>query len=87
MNPMMMLMQAMQGGGNPLAFIQQHAASNPKFQQLQQIVGGKNPQELRQIADNMLRQRGSSIEQAEQMYSQQMGQVNAPMGYTRQGKA
>lgn len=76
MNPFMMLMQAMQGGGNPMTFIQQHAASNPQFQQLHQIVGGKNPQELRQIADNMLRQRGSSIEQLEQ----QMG------AYARGGK-
>lgn len=75
MNPMMMLMQAIRGGGNPMAFIQQQAGNNPQFQQLQQIVSGKSPQELRQIADNMLRQRGSSIAQAEQMYSQQMGQM------------
>lgn len=76
MNPMMMLMQAMQGGGNPMAFIQQQAANSPQFQRLHQIVGGKSPQELRQIADNMLRQRGSSIEQVEQ----QMG------AYARGGK-
>ena len=58
-----------------MAFIQQQAGNNPQFQQLQQIVGGKSPQELRQIADNMLRQRGSSIDQVEQMYAQQMGQM------------
>lgn len=77
MNPFMMLMQAMQGGGNPLAFVQQQAANNPQFQQLHQIVGGKNPQELRQIADNMLRQRGSSMEEVEK-------QMNI---YARGGKA
>ena len=75
MNPMMMLMQAIRSGSNPMALIQQQAGSNPQFQQLQRIVGGKSPQELRQIADNMLRQRGSTLEQAEQMYMQQMGQT------------
>lgn len=78
MNPLMTLMQAMQSGGNPMAFVQQQAANNTQFRQLQQIVGGKSPQELRQIADNMLRQRGSSMEQVEQMYAQQMGHMMAP---------
>ena len=77
MNPMMMLMQAMRGGGNPMAFIQQQASSNPEFQQLQQIVGGKSPQELRQIADNMLRQRGSSLAQVEQQWGYAQGGQNA----------
>lgn len=73
MNPMQMLMQAISSGGNPMQMIQQRAANDPRMRQFNAIVGGKSPQELQKIADNMLRQRGSSYEQASQQLAQRMG--------------
>lgn len=73
MNPMVMLVQAIQGGGNPMQFIQQQAGSNPQFQQLMQIVQGKNPNELREIATNMARQRGLNYGDLEQHFAKRFG--------------
>lgn len=73
MNPMMMFMQAMQGGCNPMAFIQQQAASNPQFKQLQQICQGKSPEQLRQVAENMCRQRGTTYDEMAQKVFQTLG--------------
>lgn len=68
-NPMQMVMQAMQRGMTPQQFMAQMGGQNPVFQQMQQITHGKNPQELMQIADNMARQRGTTAQQL----AQQMG--------------
>ena len=60
-NPMAsMLMQAMQGGGNPLQFIQQMAGQNPQAAQVLQMVNGKYPAQLQQIATNMASQFGTT---------------------------
>ena len=60
-NPMAsMLMQAMQGGGNPLQFIQQMAGQNPQAAQVLQMVNGKSPAQLQQIATNMASQFGTT---------------------------
>lgn len=68
-NPMQMMMQAMQGGQNPMQWLAQMSGRNPQFQQLQQIVQGKSPEQLMQIADNMARERGTTV----QALAQQMG--------------
>ena len=60
-NPMAsMLMHAMQGGGNPLQFIQQMAGQNPQAAQVLQMVNGKFPAQLQQIATNMASQFGTT---------------------------
>lgn len=68
-NPMQMMMQAMQGGQSPMQFLAQASGQNPIFQQMQQITQGKNPQELMQIAENMAKERGTTL----QTLAQQMG--------------
>lgn len=68
-NPMQMMMQAMQGGQAPMQFLAQASGQNPIFQQMQQITQGKNPQELMQIAENMAKERGTTL----QTLAQQMG--------------
>lgn len=73
MNPMMMLMQAMRSGANPLQWMQQQAGGNPQWGQLMQIVQGKSPQELRDIAANMAQQRGMNYSNLEKQLAQQMG--------------
>lgn len=58
-NPMMMAINAMRNGGNPNALMQQMLQSNP---QLQQIAAGKSPDQLMSIAENMCKERGTSID-------------------------
>lgn len=70
---MQMMIQAAMQGVSPAQFLAQQAAQNPQMRQLYQIVNGKSPDELRQMADNMLRQRGTSYDQVAQQFAQQMG--------------
>ena len=60
---MMALMNAMRNGGNPMAIIQQMAAQNPQVAQAMKLMQGKTPQQLRQTAENMAKERGISVEE------------------------
>ena len=63
MNPMAMLMQMMRTrNGNPAPLLEQLARQNPAMRQAMDMTRGKSPQEIRQIADNMARQRGTTVE-------------------------
>lgn len=73
MNPIQMMMQAAMQGVSPAQFLAQQAGQNPQMQQIYKMVNGKSPDELRQMADNMLRQRGTSFDQVAQQFFQQMG--------------
>jgi transposase len=70
---MQMIFQAMQGGMNPMQMIQQQAAQNPQLQQLMQICQGKTPEQLRQVAENMCRERGTTYDEVAKNFAQQMG--------------
>ena len=70
---MQMMIQAAMQGVPPAQFLAQQAAQNPQMRHLYQMVNGKSPDELRQMADNMLRQRGTSYDQVAQQFAQQMG--------------
>ena len=65
-NPMMQLISMTRQGGNPMLMIQQMAANNPQAAQAVRIMQGKNPEQLRQIATNMAKERGMTIEQVMQ---------------------
>lgn len=73
MNVMEMMMQAMRGGMNPSQWLEQEAGENPQLQSLYEIVHGKNPDELRETAANMAKQRGLQYEEIEQQMAQHMG--------------
>lgn len=62
-NNLMGLVQMMRNGGNPMAMIQQMASRDPHMAQAMNIIGGKSPQQLREIAQNMAKERGTSVEQ------------------------
>lgn len=64
-NPVMQLISTMRGGGNPEALVQQVISTNP---QLQQIVAGKSPDQLMQVAENMCRERGTSVDAVLKQY-------------------
>ena len=58
-SPVFQLVNVMRSGGNPDALVQQLMSSNP---QLRQIAAGKSPDQLMSIAENMCRERGTSVD-------------------------
>lgn len=61
-NPLMMLLQAAQGGGDPIRILSQLAGNDPMMAQAIKMVQGKTPDQLRRMAENMARERGTSPE-------------------------
>lgn len=61
-NPMMQLVSMMKSGGNPQQLLMSMAQNNPQVQQVMQMVQGKSSAELRQMAQNIAAQRGTTIE-------------------------
>lgn len=62
MDPMTMLMSAARSGGDPSALLKQLAGQDPRASQVLRLMQGKSPGQLRQTAENMARERGTSIE-------------------------
>lgn len=60
-NPLMMLLNIARNGGNPMAAMQQMAQNNPQMRQAMQMLQGKSPAELQQMAQNMARERGIDL--------------------------
>lgn len=60
-NPMAQLIRAAQGGGNPMQIISQMAGANPQMRNGLEMVQGKSPQQLEQMARNMARERGADV--------------------------
>ena len=61
-NHLMMLLQAAQGGGDPIQILSQLAGNDPMMAQALKMVQGKTPDQLRRMAENMARERGTSPE-------------------------
>lgn len=61
-NPMMQIMQMLQGGQNPAAILDMLSGVNPQVRQVRDMMRGKSPAELEQMARNMARERGTTIE-------------------------
>lgn len=62
-NPLMQLISMTRQGNNPMQLIQQMAANNPQAAQAMKIMQGKSPEQLKQIATNMAKERGMTVEQ------------------------
>ena len=60
-NPIVNLINAVRGGGNPDALVQQMISNHPQRDQLQKILNGKTPDQLLGVAENMCRERGVSM--------------------------
>lgn len=58
----MQLVQMTRSGGNPMQMLQQMAMSDPQAAQAMKMMQGKSPAELRQMANNMCRERGTTVE-------------------------
>lgn len=62
-NPIVQLINAVRGGGNPDALVQQILDNHPHRDQIRQIIGGKSPDQLMSIAENMCKERGTNIDE------------------------
>lgn len=60
-NPMMAMINVMRSGGNPMNLVQQMAMQNPQMRQFMQMVNGKSPAQLKQMAENVAKERGVSL--------------------------
>ena len=67
-NPIVQLINAARGGGNPDMLVQQLISHHPQREQIQQIIVGKSPDQLMQIAQNMCRERGTTMDQVLQQF-------------------
>jgi transposase-like protein len=61
-NPMMQMMGMLRSGRNPSAILQSMATNNPQVRQVMQMMNGKTPEQLRQMANNMAAERGTTVE-------------------------
>ena len=55
-------------GASAMQFLQQMAGQNPMVSQAMSLIQGKNTEQLQQIAENMARQRGTTIEEIARQY-------------------
>lgn len=62
-NPMMQLIGLVQNGRNPMGIIQQLSQNNPQVNQALTMMKGKDSRQLRQMAENMARERGIDLGQ------------------------
>ena len=61
-NPVLMIAQLARTGGDPMQMVRQMAGQDPRMRAFLQMVNGKDPQQLRQMAENMCRERGTTVE-------------------------
>ena len=64
-NPMQMLKSAIRNNINPMSVMQQYTG-DPRINQAMQMIQGKSPAELQQIAMNMAKEQGTTVEQIAQ---------------------
>ena len=62
LNPLMQLGSMLAFGKTPEQALNVLAQQNPQVQQALKMLSGKNPAELEQIARNMAKERGTTIE-------------------------
>ncbi len=61
-NPLQAMVQMMSMGKDPMQFLQQMAGNNPQVAQFMQMINGKSPQQLQEIAVNMAKERGTTVQ-------------------------
>lgn len=59
-NPIFQLANIARNGGNAIQMLQRMAAQNPQAAQAINLIQGKTPQQLQQIATNMAKERGTT---------------------------
>lgn len=73
------VLQAAMSGARPVQFLQQMTGRDPVIAQARSLIQGKTPEQLYQIADNMAKQRGTTVEEIARQYGLPMNnQTNQP---------
>ena len=67
-NPVIELMNAMRSGRNPMDLMQRMAMGDPRAAQALNIIRGKTPNELKNIAQNMAREQNIDLAELQQMF-------------------
>lgn len=62
MNNFASLISLARSGGNPIAMMQQMAGQDPQIAQAMKIIDGKSADQLQEIATNMAKERGTTVE-------------------------
>lgn len=62
-NPVAMLAMAMRKGQNPMQVIQSLAMRDPQAAQFMRMVQGKTPAQLKQMADNVAANNGTTVDE------------------------
>lgn len=74
-NPTMAMLQMAMSGISPIQYLQQRMGQNPQIAQAMNLIQGKTPEQLHQIADNMAKQRGTTVEEIARQYGLPMNQT------------
>lgn len=61
-NPLQTAIQMMNMGRNPMGMLQQMSGNDPQLAKAMQIINGKSPQQLQQMAQNMAKERGINLD-------------------------
>lgn len=62
-NSISMLVNAAKSGGNPLKLMENLAAQDPQTAKVMKMIKGKNSSELRQMAENIAKNYGTTVEE------------------------
>lgn len=60
-NPLLAIAQAMRSGQNPQQLLMNFAKQDARVRQAMEMTRGKTPQQMRQIAENMAKERGLDL--------------------------
>ena len=61
-NSLLSMAAMLKGGKNPVPMLRNMAANDPQAAQIMRIINGKSPQQLREIAYNMAKERNVDID-------------------------
>lgn len=61
-NPLAQIMGLLQSGKNPYMILDMMSQNNPQVAQVKKMMTGKSPAQLEQMARNMAKERGTTIE-------------------------
>ncbi len=63
MNSIIQLINIARNGGSPVSMMKQMAKNDPEMAQAINIIDGKSPEQLQEIATNMAKERGTTVEE------------------------
>lgn len=61
-NPVFKMVNMLKNGGNPMAMLNEMAGQNPQMKQVVDMMNAGNQQGLKEMAMNMAKERGTTVE-------------------------